>query len=209
RLPTWTDPLKLEQAHQLFARCGFAVATALFSSSLPQCFAFPAGARVLAATSRFEAGARRRVLETAQFVFDVAARDGLTPDGRGIRAAQKVRLVHAAVRLLVRRHGWDEARDGAPVNQRQLLGTMLAFSTVVTDALRAIGLEVRDDEAEAWFHLWRVVGVLLGIEEAALPPSAAAGAALMEEMRANDWGPSPEGAAQARATLAVMQEILP
>jgi hypothetical protein len=117
--------------------------------------------------------------------------------------------MHAAVRLLVRRRGWDDACDGVPVNQQQLLGTMLAFSCVVTDALRAIGLEVRDDEAEAWFHLWRVVGVLLGIEEANLPADLAAGTASMQAFRDHCWGASPEGAAQARATLAVMQDILP
>ena len=41
-----------------------------------------AGAKVLASTSSFEASARRRVLETAQFVFDVAAKGGLSPDGQ-------------------------------------------------------------------------------------------------------------------------------
>ena len=208
QLPRWADPLKLELAHGLFERYGFSVATALFCSSLPQCFAFPDGARVLGATSSFEANARRRVLETSQFVFDVAARRGLTPDGRGIRAAQKVRLMHAAIRW----HSSKRERhpgDGLAINQQQLVGTMLSFSLLVTDALRALGFEVRDDEAEAWFHLWRVTGVLLGIEERHLPADRADGARLMDTLRARFWGPSPEGAALAKATLAVMEQTLP
>src|SRR4029453_9478056 len=122
--------------------------------------------KVLASTSSFEANARRRILETAHFVLDVASNGGLSPDGRGIRAAQKVRLMHASVRMLVRRRGWNEELHGVPINQQHLVGTMLSFSTVVIDGLRTMGIMVRDDEAEAWFHLWRVVGFMLGIDEA-------------------------------------------
>jgi hypothetical protein len=208
-LPDWTDPLKLEQAEGLFARHGFSVATALFCSSLPQCFAFPDGARVLGATSSFERDARRRLLETAQFIFDVASPPGLSPDGRGVRAAQKVRLMHAAVRLHLGRRGWDTAGDGVPINQQQLLGTMLSFSLLVADALRALGFEVRDDEAEAWFHLWRVTGVLLGIDPDHLPEDLADGERLMGRLRDQFWARSSEGISQAHATLAVMQQALP
>ena len=47
--------------------------------------------------------------------------------------------MHAAVRLHLGRRGWDTAGDGVPINQQQLLGTMLSFSLLVTDALRALG----------------------------------------------------------------------
>ena len=157
-MPDWADPPKLELAARLFERCSFAVATALFCSSLPQCFAFPEGARVLAASSSFESTPAGGCVETAHFVFDVARRGGLVGDGRGIRAAQKVRLVHAAVRHLCCASRLGPGPLGVPVNQQQLLGTTLSFSVVVTDALRAMGFELRDDEVEAWFHLWRVVG---------------------------------------------------
>jgi hypothetical protein len=209
-LPAWTDPVKLDRAQALFARCGFGVAIALFCSSLPQCFAFPEGAKVLALSAGFGHDARRRILETAQFVFDVAGPGALGDGGRGVRAAQKVRLVHAAVRLMIRRRcPWDEAVLGVPISQQQMLGTMIAFSTVVTDGLTVLGFEVRDDEAEAWFHLWRVVGVVLGLDAGVLPATAAEASALMEAGRRRYWGRSPEGAAQAKAALAVMQEILP
>jgi squalene cyclase len=207
-LPAWADPAQLDLACGLFERCSFAVATALFCSSLPQCFAFPEGARVLAASSGFQADGRRRVVENARFVFAVARRGGLIGDARGIRAAQKVRLLHAAIRHLLSRRGWDAAQLGVPVNQEQLLGTTLAFSTVVTDALQAMGFALRDEEVEAWFHLWRVVGCLLGVDPAALPPDAAAGQRWMEGLRAR-WGSSPEGVAQAETTLSLMQELIP
>ena len=209
-LPAWTDPVKLDRAQALFARCGFGVATGLFCSSLPQCFAFPDGAKVLGSTTSFGRDPRRRVVETAQFVFDVAAPGALGDEGRAVRAAQKVRLMHAAVRVMIQRRGaWDEAAFGVPIGQQQMLGTMIAFSIVVTDALTVLGFEVRDDEAEAWFHLWRVVGALLGIDQRTLPATTAEARGLMEAGRHRYWGRSPEGPALAKATLAVMQELLP
>jgi hypothetical protein len=209
RLPTWIEPRKLELAAGLFERCSFAVATALFCSSLPQCFAFPDGARVLAATSGFETHARRRVVETAQFVFEVARPGGLTGAGRGLRAAQKVRLMHAAIRHLLGRRGWDTAGQGVPVSQQQLLGTTLAFSTVVTDSLQTMGISPSSQEIEAWYHLWRVVGCLLGIGESHLPRDVAEGQRLMQVMRERYWGACPEGQAQARATVSLMEEMVP
>jgi hypothetical protein len=207
--PAWADPARLDLASRLFQRCSFAVATALACSSLPQCFAFPDGARVLAASSGFEVDARRRLVETAQFVFDVAARGGLGPEGQGVRAAQKVRLMHAAVRHLLIARGWDCAVFGVPINQQQLLGTMLAFSTVVTDALAAMGWNLRDDEVDAWFHLWRVVGVLIGVQPEHLPADAAEGARIMQALRDRCWAASAEGAAQAAAVLSLLRDLVP
>jgi hypothetical protein len=208
-LPVWTDHEKLRVARGLFVRCGFAMATGLLCSSLPQCFAFPDGARALAATSSFQQSAERRVLETAQFVFDVAASRGFSADGRAIRAAQKVRLMHAAVRLHLQQRVAHVDASGPPINQRQLVGTMLAFSLVVTDALQALGFEVQDDEVDAWFHLWRVSGVLLGIAEPYLPASVAEGQALRRILRHRFWGRSDEGIALTGATLAIMHKALP
>jgi hypothetical protein len=86
---------------------------------------------------------------------------------------------------------------------------MLSFSIVVTDALRRLGFRLSESEVEAWFHLWRVVGFLLGVPERWLPENAAEGARRMEQLRALYWGPSEAGAALADATLALMREWLP
>jgi hypothetical protein len=53
----------------------------------------------------------RRIVETAQFVLDVMAPDGLGHSGRGVRSAQKVRLMHAAIRhLILAAEGMDVRR---------------------------------------------------------------------------------------------------
>jgi squalene cyclase len=207
RLPAWADEQKIQRAQQLFVRCGWGVGTTLFCSSLPQCYAFARGARVLMSTGRFGANARRRVMETAQLVFDVATPGGLAPGGRGIRTAQKVRLVHAGIRALVR-ETWPQ--DGTmPLSQLQMLGTLMTFSSVVTDGLQALGFDVDPDEAEAWFHLWQAVGSILGIPQDLLPDDLAQGQALFDQMRVYAWGPSAEGSELTRVTLEAAHQMIP
>ena len=68
-----------------------------------------------------------------------AAAGALDAGGAGIRSAQKVRLMHDAVRHLILEHGWDPAL-GLPINQEDQLGTLLTFSAVILDGLRKLGL---------------------------------------------------------------------
>jgi squalene/oxidosqualene cyclase-like protein len=208
RLPSFADPARLALAERLFARAGWSVAAGLFCSALPQAYCAARGARVLVSTGRLQTDARRRILETAQFLFDVAADGGLSASGRGLRAAQKVRLVHAAVRHFAERQSsWDPA-DGVPLNQEDLAGTMLTFSCVILDALDRLGVAVSPAEREAWLHLWEVVGVMLGLREDLLPRDVADGAALMNAIRRRQWAPSPHGQALAAALTASMNEYL-
>jgi len=107
-LPGWTDPEKLRVAEEMFARTAWATAIALFHAALPQCYAAGNGAHVLAGTQSLSRATERRIFETAQFVFDVADRGALAPRGGGVRAAQKVRLLHAAIRhLTLEQPGWS------------------------------------------------------------------------------------------------------
>src|SRR6185295_10067178 len=182
-LPTWADPARIKVAQDLFVRCGWGAGAVLFCSSLPQCYAFPEGARVLLYTQGTSRHAWRRIIETGQLVFDVAAEGGLEPQGTGLRSAQKVRLMHAAIRHLVEAQTSWNPRWGVPINQVQLAGTLLSFSCVVVDGLRRLGLDVDDDEAEAWVHLWNVVGHVLGIRGDLLPRDLRDGEALFDVLR--------------------------
>jgi squalene cyclase len=208
-LPPWADQALLDAAAALFERAGWAVATVLYASSLPQLYAFPRGARILTDARGIPDHARRRMLETAQFVFDVTGRDGMAPAGRGVRSCQKVRLIHAGIRHLVRTHGAWESTWGEPISQQHLVATLVTFSAVVLDGLATIGVTVDPREQGAWMHLWNVVGYLLGIEEDLLPRDAADARALFALVRDAGWGASAEGTFLARSTLGLMQELLP
>ncbi|HEY0712378.1 MAG TPA: oxygenase MpaB family protein, partial [Polyangia bacterium] len=208
-LPAWADPVKMKRAQQLFERCGWAAALALFASSLPQCYACAEGAKILMHTEELRRNPQRRILETAQFVFDITATDAFGPNGRGFRSATKVRILHALIRSLVRDKVdiWNP-RSGEPISQFYLIGTLMTFSVVVVDGMRTMELQVDDADADAWVHLWNVVGYLMGISEDLLPKDAREAESLLEAVREMSWAPSEGGAALARATLGVMQDQL-
>ena len=65
------------------------------------------------------------------------------------------------------------------------------------------------DEAEAFLHLWKVVGHYMGVDPRLLPRNVADGEALMEHIRATQWQASPEGAQLATALVGLMSKFLP
>ncbi len=208
-LPSFADPVKLALAADLFARAGWSVAAGLFCAALPQSYAAAKGAKVLVYSGRLDADVRRRILETAQFIFDVTDRGGLGPEGRGVRTAQKVRLMHATLRhLIVSQARWDMS-DGLPINQEDLGATLMTFSTVILDSLDRFGIAMSTAEREAWMHLWNCVGFLLGVDPDLLPEDEADGKRLMDAIRRRHWRSSPQGQLLGRALVDCMREYLP
>ena len=169
-LPEWADMGKIKRGQQLFETWGLQIALCLFCASLPSSYAAAKGVKVLYLTARLDTDARRRVMETGQFLIDVLAVGGLDEHGKGRRAIQRVRLMHAAVRHLIKARNeqqpglWDPDW-GTPINQEDLAGTLLSFSYVVAGPLRRLGVRVSTEDAEAYLHLWNVIGHLLGVRD--------------------------------------------
>ena len=55
-----------------------------------------------------------------------------------------------------------------PINQEQLVGTLLTFSHVVLRGMRKNGLAIDEATLDAYAHTWNVVGSLLGIDQGVL-----------------------------------------
>jgi uncharacterized protein (DUF2236 family) len=209
QLPAWMDPGLVHQGEAFFERYGPHIITALFCASLPSCYAAAKGVHVLHLTARMETDTHRRIVETAQMVVDVMTRGGLAPGGRGHRSAQKVRLMHAAVRHLIRQSGHWNATWGQPINQEDLAGTLLTFSTVVLQALERMGCALSDAERRAYYHAWRVVGHVMGIDERLLPETLEGGLQLQELIQQRNYGATPEGRALTKALLELLDRITP
>lgn len=207
-LPAWADPVRIARAQAWASRHLFHVTVALFGASLPSSYGAAKGARVLVATGRMErATLDRRVNETAQFILDVVAVDGFGPRGAALRAAQKVRLMHAAVRGHLLERGLGEGE--VPINQEDLLGTLFTFSAMVVRSVRMLGVEVSDQAADDFQHLWAVVGVLLGIREELLPEGHFASVELGRRIGARQYAASEHGRALTAALLAGMEDHVP
>lgn len=213
KFPDWADTEKIKLAEDLFSRHGMLISASLFFSSLPTCYACGRGVQVLHLTARLETNPKRRIAETAQLILDVMALGGLAPKGSGVRDAQKVRLMHAAIRHLIRRHErwqsqWNPAW-GEPINQEDMAGTLLSFSRLPLNTLAKLGVLVKPEESEAYNHAWNVVGHLMGVRQELLPTTTDLAQELGDTIGRRNYYACPEGKAMTTALLEMMQGNMP
>ncbi len=184
-LPDWADPKQIKQGEEVFRDYGLIAFSLLGCASLPACYSAGDAAKVLWLTQQLEQHVTRRLVETSQMVIDVMSAGGLEPGGKGIRAAQKVRLMHAAVRHLIltdpqagapgaapknfadvlASHPWKTEEWGLPINQSVMAGTLLTFSYVILRGLRTFGVALKPEQEDAYLHTWNVVGHIMGVRD--------------------------------------------
>ncbi len=211
-LPEWADPARLEHATRLFQRHGLQLLQHLMYHALPACYAVEPVAKVLSATRRLDSLAHQRVLETLQFVVHIMEPGGLDPSGhgRGLRSAQKVRLLHAAIRVHL-----DElddstwAGDAVAINQEELLAVLATFGVLSLRSLERMGIDLDDSEVDAILHTWNVVGWALGIQEELRFETRADGDALWDAVWRRHVRPSEAGKQLTAQLLALSDSIIP
>jgi hypothetical protein len=221
-LPAWADPHRIRRGEAIFCEWGPLVGASLFCASLPDSYAAARGVQVLHLTARLATDTQRRIYETAQMVVDVMSPGGLSVGAAGYREARRVRLMHAAVRHLIQHdsavaHTCDpKARGphwcdqwGLPVNQEDLLGTLMTFTVVIFESLRRFGVRLSEEDAESYLHAWNVVGHLLGIKEELLPIELSSAEELWAAVRRRQWAPSPEGAEMTAALIRLLEGEMP
>lgn len=206
------DQDKLRQGQELFELFGPEVMMILGFYSLPAAYAARKGVHVLYRTGFLQKRPIRRVFETAQMVVDVMTEGGMEPDGRGVRTTQKVRLMHAAIRYMIRhdpRHPWDAQELGQPINQEDLAGTLMTFSYVVLEGMKALRIELTPAQQEAWLYAWRAVGRIIGVDERLIPASVDEARQLTYLIRQRQVAFSQEGVAMTAALVEGMQGLTP
>ncbi|MDA0747967.1 MAG: oxygenase MpaB family protein [bacterium] len=225
--PAWIHEGLIQKAGEIFTLYEPEYLGVLLCRALPETYACWRGAQVLAATQRLEGGGRvshpkdgnpnsliRRVLVTSQFVLDVMSPKGLDPTGPGIQAILKLRLIHATIRFFLHQRNWDPDL-GNPINQEDLAMTFLAFSVVVFGGLEKFNIRLDENEQEALYHRWRVVGYYLGIHKDLLPDTVEDALALWDAIVLCQQTPAPtEQEARAgkdltAALVSYMQTLLP
>ena len=137
------------------------------------------GAEVLVKTARLDRPQgdwrifARRVAETAQFLLGVMAPGGLVDRGEGVQLIQKVRLIHASIRHFLLADNWDSSAFGLPINQEDMAITLCSFGISTLEGLERMGIQVSNEQKEAYVHTWSAVGEMLGIVPELLPDSVA------------------------------------
>lgn len=229
RLPHWADPTLIRQANAFFERHGPICLVALLWAGLPECYVLHEEAQVLATTRELQDHAYRRIFETVQLVVAVMQDGSFTATGSGIKAAQKVRLMHASIRHLIlnvqRKRPdttppstladaisvnppWDDTRRGPPIDQELLAYTLLTFSLVTLQVFDTLKIKVTAQERDAFIHAWNIVGHLIGLHERLLPRSMEDAHRLFEIIRSRRMRPSDEAQHLMRALNACSKQII-
>lgn len=206
------SPESVAAGETLFAEHGPEVLMLLCCYSLPSSYAARKGVQVLHRTAYLAKRPNRRLFETAQFIVDVLSPGGLGPRGKGVRTAQKVRLMHAAIRHLIVTDAmapWDMTALGVPINQEDLLGTLMTFTWLILDGLARLGIRLTPMEQQAYLETWLAAGQLMGVEPPLLPKTVAEAAAITALIERRQVAESPEGRAMTAALLGMMQANMP
>jgi hypothetical protein len=207
--PTWIDWEIMERARLFFIDNNVHISTALAFASMPLSYAIPHVAKLLSATHSLEYPARR-MSETGQFVVYLMRTDAFEAKSRFVPAVQKVRLLHASVRHHLRREGrWNEATAGVPLCQEDMIGGQMCFSICVLDALHRLGIHFSEDDAEAYFYAWRVVGAMLGCATEQSPADLTAAREWSDLYLLRNLGPSEEGVKLTEQLISLYEGVVP
>lgn len=212
-LPAGLDQERIRHGEETFMRHAFPAALVLLAKSLPTGYAAPNLALILTLSGDLLTQPYKRVLGVLQMVVDVSSSRGFEPGGKGIVALQKLRLLHAGVRRIARDTlPTFENRYGVPVNQEDMVATIMGFSYLVIVGLRQLEVGLSAAEEEDFFYLWRLVARLMGITSEAIPGDIADAQVFYDAfarrhyVRAQD---NPDGVRLAAADLRMLQHMIP
>lgn len=207
--PKWVDWDVMERARLFFMDNAAHINTGLSFAAMPTTYAVPRVARLLASTHSMDYPSRR-MANTGQFVTYLMRTNAFEEGSKFIPAAQKVRLLHAAVRHHLTRSGrWDIAADGVPICQEDMIGGQMCFSILVLDAMHRLGIHMSEEGAEAYFYAWRVVGSILGCDMTAAPADLTEARAFADLYLSRHLGPSEDGVRLNDQLMRMYEDVVP
>lgn len=218
-LPAGIDHKRLEHRDALLP-FGPVSVLVMLAASLPHGYAAPRLARILTISDNLSTHPYKRLMGVLQLLINLGSRDAFAPGGLAVVTAQKMRLLHAGVRLLVPKYRPDyEKQFGVPVNFEDQLATLMGFSYLVIDGLRRLGCVSREQDAEDRYYRWRVYARMMGIhppgkpeDDSWIPEDVEAAARFYESYaRRHYTGPeeNPDGVKLARVNLDMMVDLVP
>jgi hypothetical protein len=211
-IPAWVDAERVQRARDFFHQYGLVISLILSTAALIDCFAGKKGVKVLVKTGILQNKTYIRLIETAQFVFNIMEPDGLEPKGKGIIAIQKVRLMHTVTRRLImtdQKDPWDQDELGIPICQEDLLGTLMSFTTLVFDCMNKLDIKFSEKEAEDYYYIWRMIAEMLGIQKELIPVALDEARRMMSFIAKRQFGPSADGIIMTHALIKMFDELIP
>jgi hypothetical protein len=221
-LPPGTDLARLDRGERVWMKHAFPAALVLLAKSLPEGYSAPSFGEILHVSRDLERHPYRRLLGVLQMVVNVSSPGGFARGGKAVTTAQKMRLLHAAIRVHVLPRylpGFDRKAFGPPINMEDMLATVMGFSYLVIDGLRILGAGLAPSEEEDLLHVWSVFAQVVGIHPEGRPGSAEyvpASVAEAAEFYAAykrrhyvDAAANPKGVVLAHDNLRMLEDLMP
>jgi hypothetical protein len=242
QLPEWVDRDRVIRGQIVFNERMVPSVLALLCKSLPEGYAAAGATKILNISGELLAHTYHRLMGTLQLLVNVSSPQSFERSGVALLNAQQMRLLHAGVRSNVAPKILDQrdknggyaayrTKYGVPINQEDLLATIMAFSLLVVRGLRQLHIPLTDAEAEDFYYVWRVFAHLMGIHppgdpknESHLPESLAEASEFYAaysrrhyagetKWRGNwfekSWEENPDGCKLAERHLAMLGTVLP
>ncbi|QNP66585.1 oxygenase MpaB family protein [Streptomyces genisteinicus] len=209
RLPSWTDPRKLQAAARFTTKRGIYTGALYGLGSGLMSTAIPREARAVY-YSKGGADMKDRIAKTAQLGYDVGDLDAYQPTGGMIVTAVKTRMVHAAVRhLLPQSPGWTRTSGGQtiPISQADIMVTWHSLATFVMRKLKDWRVPVTTAESDGYLHVWQVTAHMLGVPDEYIPASWAEAEAQSRQVLDPVLDSTPEGIALTDVLLDIVAEL--
>lgn len=189
-LPAWADRARMRRGQEIFMTTAIPAVLVMLCKSLPEGYAAPSMARILNLSGDLQKYPQHRLMGTLQLLLNVSTPGSFEAGGAGIVSGLEMRLLHAGVRANVAPAVMGEANlatfhatYGEPINQEDMIGTILGFSLLVVEGLRTLGLGWTDEQAEDYYHLWSVFAHLMGVRTPATPGDMNAMPTTLDEAR--------------------------
>lgn len=208
-IPPWVDFAELRRGALAYQRFGILGMIVLSAWSLINGYHSSAAVKPLAFTGQLRHNAQRRLAETARFVSEASQVDGLRRGRPGHEISLRVALIHAHVRSACARSPQWQTKDwGVPINQADMLGTLLEFSLLMLDGVQRLGFHVDPSERKAILAMWRYCGHLSGVDPWLLAHlgSEAETRRIAELIRLVQPGPDEDSLALTRQLLKVPEQ---
>ncbi|WP_443043350.1 oxygenase MpaB family protein [Streptomyces sp. NBC_00358] len=207
KLPSWADAALLAASETLYTRLSsyLFVSESLGSGVLST--VIPREARAVY-WSAGGADMKARAAKTFTFGYDLHNGNAWKPAGHFLVTANKTRLVHAAVRLLLptSTHFAATADQPKPISNGDILRTFHSVATVAHNNMRKWGIPLSATEQAADLHAWQVALHLLGVQDQFIPASWSDAQAQATQMLWPVVAPTAEGIDLARTLLGYVEE---
>ena len=166
-MPEWFDRDLAMAGTRAFFRDAESVLSALAMASLVEGFSTLIS-KSFRIRSRITTNGVRRLKQNMLQLVEQFMPGGLEPGGDGWKLSLRIRLVHAQSRKLIREGGgeWDSEAHGMPLSAAHMLLGAAAFSGRLMHHVDRIGGGFNTREREAYVHVWRWTGQIMGIPDA-------------------------------------------